>query len=130
MSIVSFLFPRTTWDSLVGSGNIRMRLTQLSLKSFQPIVLDVHCFKLLAIAASSLAWLLQLGADNCMCRSADWVLKGYVQGKRDAEARLAQLFPNSGVALRPGFIHGTRNVAGIPVPLQIVGEVPLLLTLR
>jgi uncharacterized protein YbjT (DUF2867 family) len=51
----------------------------------------------------------------------DWVLKGYVQGKRDAEARLAQLFPNSGVALRPGFIHGTRNVAGIPVPLQIVG---------
>jgi hypothetical protein len=53
------------------------------------------------------------------------VLKGYVQGKRDAEARLAQLFPNSGVALRPGFIHGTRNVAGIPVPLQIVGRVPL-----
>lgn len=51
----------------------------------------------------------------------EWVLKGYVQGKRAAEARLAQLFPNSGVALRPGFIHGTRNVAGIPVPLQIVG---------
>ena len=54
------------------------------------------------------------------------MLKGYVQGKRDAEARLAQLFPNTGVALRPGFIHGTRNVAGIPVPLQIVGRVPLL----
>ena len=53
------------------------------------------------------------------------MLKGYVQGKRAAEARLAQLFPTSGVALRPAFIHGTRNVAGIPVPLQIVGRVPL-----
>lgn len=59
----------------------------------------------------------------------EWVLKGYVQGKRAAEARLAQLFPNSGVALRPGFIHGTRNVAGIPVPLQIVGRVPFMLLL-
>lgn len=58
---------------------------------------------------------------------ADFLLKGYFQGKRAAEARLAQLFPTSGVALRPGFIHGTRNVAGIPVPLQAVGERLLLI---
>lgn len=51
----------------------------------------------------------------------EFVGKGYFTGKRAAEARLAQLFPSSGVALRPGFIHGTRNVAGLPVPLQAVG---------
>lgn len=54
----------------------------------------------------------------------DFFLTGYFKGKRAAEAKLAQVFPSGGVALRPGFIHGTRNVAGIPVPLQVVG-VPL-----
>lgn len=48
-------------------------------------------------------------------------MKGYFQGKRAAEAKLAQLFPNGGVALRPGFIHGTRNVAGVGIPLQAIG---------
>jgi uncharacterized protein YbjT (DUF2867 family) len=51
----------------------------------------------------------------------EFFVKGYFKGKRAAEAKLAQLFPSGGVALRPGFIHGTRNVAGIPVPLQAVG---------
>lgn len=49
------------------------------------------------------------------------MLKGYFNGKRAAEARMAQLFPSGGVALRPGFISGTRQVAGVGVPLQVVG---------
>ena len=34
----------------------------------------------------------------------------YFQGKRDAERRLAELYPQGGVALRPGIISGTRQV--------------------
>lgn len=62
---------------------------------------------------------MSLGAWGYGC--ADFVLKGYFNGKRAAEARMAQLFPSGGVALRPGFISGTRQVAGVGVPLQVVG---------
>lgn len=49
------------------------------------------------------------------------MLPGYFQGKKRAEDALAAAFPKSGVALRPGFIQGTRYVAGIGIPLQLVG---------
>ncbi|KAK9828046.1 hypothetical protein WJX81_004543 [Elliptochloris bilobata] len=52
------------------------------------------------------------------------VLPGYFQGKKRAEDALAAAFPTSGVVLRPGFIQGTRYVAGVGIPLQLVG-VPL-----
>ncbi len=58
----------------------------------------------------------------CPFPRADFFVKGYFQGKRAAEAKLAQLFPNGGVALRPGFIHGTRKFGGIDIPLHAVGE--------
>ncbi len=48
-------------------------------------------------------------------------LSGYFKGKRDAEAKLAQTFPTGGVALRPGFIYGTRQVGSVGIPLQAVG---------
>lgn len=57
-------------------------------------------------------------------RLPDFVLSGYFKGKRAAEARLQALFPSSGVALRPGFIYGTRQVGSIGIPLSAVG-VPL-----
>eukprot|EP00884_Botryococcus_braunii_P004272 jgi/Botrbrau1/13846/Bobra.0056s0083.1 len=50
------------------------------------------------------------------------VLSGYFKGKRRAEEALFQLFPTSGVALRPGFIYGTRYVSGVGVPLGIIGS--------
>lgn len=51
----------------------------------------------------------------------DFLLKGYFQGKRDAEAELAVSFPTGGVALRPGFIHGERDVGSVSLPLSVVG---------
>ncbi|KAL4856844.1 hypothetical protein ACK3TF_002892 [Chlorella vulgaris] len=51
----------------------------------------------------------------------DFLLKGYFQGKRDAEQHLAALFPSGGVALRPSFIYGSRAVGGASVPLGLVG---------
>lgn len=57
-------------------------------------------------------------------RLPDFVLGGYFKGKRAAEAKLQTTFPSGGVALRPGFIHGTRQVGSIGIPLQAVG-VPL-----
>lgn len=53
-----------------------------------------------------------------------FVLPGYFNGKRDAEKRLASVYPEGGVALRPGFIYGTRQVGSVGIPLQAVG-VPL-----
>ena len=50
------------------------------------------------------------------------VLRGYFEGKRHAEKVLLQSFPETGVALRPGFIHGTRNVGGVGIPLGLVGR--------
>lgn len=51
----------------------------------------------------------------------DYLLKGYFQGKRDVEAHLSEVYPNSGVALRPGFIYGSRAVGNTKIPLGLVG---------
>lgn len=51
----------------------------------------------------------------------DFLLKGYFQGKRDAEKVLFERFPASGVALRPSFIYGTRQVGNLRVPMGLVG---------
>ena len=59
----------------------------------------------------------------------DWLLKGYFQGKRDAEAHLARTFPASGVALRPGFVYGSRHAGSVTVPLGLVGA-PLAAALK
>mmetsp|Transcript_4893 Transcript_4893/g.6640 ORF Transcript_4893/g.6640 Transcript_4893/m.6640 type:complete len:285 (+) Transcript_4893:121-975(+) len=58
-----------------------------------------------------------------------FVLQGYVQGKQLAEGAVMQGFPNSGVCLRPGFIHGTRYANGVPLNLSIIGN-PLESVLR
>lgn len=50
----------------------------------------------------------------------DFLLRGYFQGKRDAERHLAATFPAGGVALRPGIIYGTRSVGGASVPLGLL----------
>ena len=63
--------------------------------------------------------------DNVVRRPfADFFLSGYFKGKRDAEAKLAQTFSTGGVALRPGFIYGTRQVGPLGIPLQAVGAPP------
>jgi nucleoside-diphosphate-sugar epimerase len=49
------------------------------------------------------------------------LLRGYFQGKRDAEARMAKIFPDTGVALRPGMIYGTRHSGNMSIPLGLVG---------
>jgi uncharacterized protein YbjT (DUF2867 family) len=51
----------------------------------------------------------------------DFLLRGYFQGKRDAEVHLARTFPDSGVALRPGFIYGTRRAGSVNIPLGLIG---------
>lgn len=51
------------------------------------------------------------------------MLSGYFQGKRNAEHAMAASFPDTGVCLRPSFIHGTRYVSGsIGIPLSLIGE--------
>ena len=49
------------------------------------------------------------------------MIPGYFNGKRDAEKKLATLFPTGGIALRPGFVYGTRQVGSFGIPLQAVG---------
>lgn len=57
-----------------------------------------------------------------------FVLPGYFGGKKKAEKRLFELFPaGKGVALRPGFVYGTRKVTydssskPLNVPLGAIG---------
>ena len=57
-----------------------------------------------------------------------FVLPGYFGGKRKAEKALFRLFPKTGVALRPGFVYGTRKVipssssnSAYSIPLGAVG---------
>jgi len=51
----------------------------------------------------------------------NYLLKGYYDGKRAAEAELLSKFTYGGVILRPGFIHGTRRVGSVKIPLSVVG---------
>ena len=54
-----------------------------------------------------------------------FVLPGYFGGKKKAERALFRLFPETGVALRPGFVYGTRKVVlpsrTFSVPLGALG---------
>jgi nucleoside-diphosphate-sugar epimerase len=47
---------------------------------------------------------------------------GYFQGKRSAERALLAAFPDTGVALQPGFIYGDRAVGESVIPLGMVGK--------
>ena len=58
-----------------------------------------------------------------------FVLRGYCEGKRAAEDELLKKFPYSGVILRPGFIHGVRQVGSVKLPLNAIGS-PLELLLK
>lgn len=58
-----------------------------------------------------------------------FILRGYYEGKKAAEDALRSKFPYGGVILRPGFIHGDRQVGRIKVPLGIVGG-PLEMVLK
>ncbi|GJM99566.1 hypothetical protein PR202_ga16678 [Eleusine coracana subsp. coracana] len=50
----------------------------------------------------------------------NYLLQGYYEGKRAAEAELLSKFTYGGVILRPGFIHGTRRVGSVKIPLGLV----------
>ena len=57
----------------------------------------------------------------------DFILKGYFNGKRRTEKALADAFPETGIALRPGFIYGDRTVPlsddrNISIPLWLMGK--------
>ncbi|XP_010108306.2 uncharacterized protein At1g32220, chloroplastic [Morus notabilis] len=52
---------------------------------------------------------------------ANYLLQGYYEGKRAAEAELLIKFPYGGVVLRPGFIYGTRRVGSMKLPLGVIG---------
>ncbi|CAK7335133.1 unnamed protein product [Dovyalis caffra] len=74
-----------------------------------------------------------------------YLLKGYFEGKRSTETELLDKFPHGGqvsqsLALEfwhldnshivwPGFIHGTRRVGSIHLPLSVIGA-PLEMVLR
>ncbi|XP_052205085.1 uncharacterized protein At1g32220, chloroplastic-like [Diospyros lotus] len=60
---------------------------------------------------------------------ANYLLQGYYEGKRAAETELMIRFPYGGVILRPGFIHGTRKVGTLELPLGIIGA-PLEMVLQ
>lgn len=59
----------------------------------------------------------------------NYLLKGYYEGKRTAETELLTKFPYGGVILRPGFIHGTRRVGSMKLPLGVIGS-PLEMVLQ
>ncbi|OMO49971.1 hypothetical protein COLO4_38266 [Corchorus olitorius] len=59
----------------------------------------------------------------------NYIIRGYYDGKRATEAELTDKFPNGGVILRPGFIHGTRRVGNIKLPLSVIGA-PLEMVLQ
>jgi len=55
----------------------------------------------------------------------DFVLKGYFEGKRQAEAVVLKQFsqPGHGVVLRPSFVYGTRQVGtSLSIPLGLLGR--------
>ncbi|KAI3860656.1 hypothetical protein MKX03_009361 [Papaver bracteatum] len=60
---------------------------------------------------------------------ANYLMQGYYEGKRAAETELLTRFPYAGVILRPGFIHGTRKVGGVKLPLGLIGS-PLEMVLQ
>lgn len=60
---------------------------------------------------------------------ANYLLRGYYEGKRAAETELLAKFPYGGVILRPGFIYGTRSVGSMKIPLGVVGS-PLEMVLQ
>lgn len=50
----------------------------------------------------------------------DMVLGGYIRGKQMAEDALFRNYPDTGVALRPGVIYGSRAVSNtLTLPLQV-----------
>uniref|UniRef100_A0A7N0R8G4 NAD(P)-binding domain-containing protein n=1 Tax=Kalanchoe fedtschenkoi TaxID=63787 RepID=A0A7N0R8G4_KALFE len=59
----------------------------------------------------------------------NYLLQGYYEGKRAAETELLTKFPYGGVILRPGFIHGTRRVGAVKLPLSVIGS-PLEMVLQ
>ncbi|ONK79000.1 uncharacterized protein A4U43_C01F1840 [Asparagus officinalis] len=59
----------------------------------------------------------------------NYLLQGYYEGKRAAEAELLSRFAYGGVILRPGFIHGTRQVGSMKLPLGVIGS-PLEMALK
>ncbi|CAI5475021.1 unnamed protein product [Closterium sp. Yama58-4] len=58
-----------------------------------------------------------------------FVLRGYYEGKKAAEAAVMASYPNTGVVLRPAMIHGTRNVGAYKLPLSLIGA-PLELAFK
>jgi len=65
--------------------------------------------------------------NYCIPVCVGFVLSGYFQGKRNAEHAMAEAYPDQGVCLRPGFIHGTRYVSGVGIPLSLIGNAAILL---
>lgn len=59
----------------------------------------------------------------------NYLLKGYFAGKRSTETELLDKFQHGGAILRPGFIHGTRRVGSVHLPLSVIGA-PLEMVLR
>ncbi|XP_017697094.2 uncharacterized protein At1g32220, chloroplastic isoform X2 [Phoenix dactylifera] len=59
----------------------------------------------------------------------NYLLQGYYEGKKAAEAELLSKFTYGGVVLRPGFIHGTRRVGSMKIPLGVIGS-PLEMVLQ
>ncbi|CAN8236277.1 unnamed protein product [Cochlearia groenlandica] len=57
------------------------------------------------------------------------LIRGYFEGKRATEAEILDKFGNRGTILRPGFIHGTRQVGSIKLPLSLIGA-PLEMVLK
>ncbi|KAH7574002.1 hypothetical protein JRO89_XS03G0237300 [Xanthoceras sorbifolium] len=53
---------------------------------------------------------------------ANYLLRGFYEGKKAAETELLTKFPYGGVILRPGFIYGTRTVGSVKLPLGVVGS--------
>ncbi|CAI0376695.1 unnamed protein product [Linum tenue] len=53
---------------------------------------------------------------------ANYILRGYYEGKKAAEAELLAKFPYGGIILRPGFVYGTRGVGSLKLPLGVIGS--------
>ncbi|GAQ83450.1 NAD(P)-binding Rossmann-fold superfamily protein [Klebsormidium nitens] len=51
-----------------------------------------------------------------------FVLRGYFEGKREAERAIREKLPYGGIIFRPSFIHGNRRVGSLTLPLGLVGS--------
>ena len=75
-------------------------------------------------ASAEPAWSFSCQSNKSVPAHTGFFLPGYFRGKRNAEQSLFSLFPQGGVAVRPTFMHGNRQVGSSQHPTRGCGYPP------